>query len=174
MENPSDGSSSQNHVFEHSHDLMVVEQQATILLGGKQVAYKRFIVEKSPEMQTYLNQQSLIKVAGSMVSQTVIDETLSGISSIMGSAMNSGGGKKIIGKIAKALMSTVVAPDPVKVFGGVCDPLIDKKVCSGAVMARVQKELPSVIPSLFMGDFFGSDDDSSVATKAEGATGRLM
>jgi hypothetical protein len=160
MEN---GQTSKPVVISQAHDMTVKESTATILVGGKDITYKKFEVPQSAEMTTYLNQQSLIQAVAPLVDDALIEESLSGLTGLV---MQSGNTKKSMGKLAKTIMSVFMTPDPVKVFRGQCDPKIDKKVCSGAIMSRLQKDLPSVIPSLFMGNMFGDDDDESDMTSS--------
>lgn len=151
-------------VLAQDHDLVVHEEIANVVIGGKDIAYKRFLVPRSSEMQTYLNQQSLVKAAAPHVSEKMINDALG---SLTGMITNSGGsGKKGMQRIAKVIMNVFVSPTPQAVFGGECDLIIDKKVCSGAVMSRIQQELPSAIPTLFMSNFFdeGDDDDDTTAS----------
>lgn len=154
-------------VLAQDHDLVVHEEIANVVIGGKDIAYKRFIVPRSSEMQTYLNQQSLVKAAGPHVSEKMINDALG---SLTGMITNSGAssGKKSMTRIAKVIMNIFVSPSPEAVFGGECDPIVDKKVCSGAVMSRIQKELPNAIPTLFMSNFFDDgDDDENGNTSGE-------
>jgi hypothetical protein len=139
-------------VLAQDHDLVVHEEISNVVIGGKDVAFKRFLVPRSEEMQNYLNQQSLVKAASPHVSDKMISDALG---SLTGMITNSNGsGKKGMARIAKVIMNVFVSPTPESVFGGECDAIIDKKVCSGAVMSRIQKELPSAIPTLFMSNFF--------------------
>lgn len=151
-------------VLAQDHDLVVHEEIANVVIGGKDVAYKRFLVPRSSEMQDYLNQQSLVKAASPHVSEKMISDALG---SLTGMITNSGGsGKKGMARIAKVIMNVFVSPTPESVFGGECDSIVDKKVCSGAVMSRIQRELPSAIPTLFMSNFFDEDENDEADEKS--------
>lgn len=151
--------SSRPLILAQDHDLVVHEEIANVVIGGRDISYKRFVVPRSLEMQTYLNQQSLIKACSPHVDEKIISDALNGLTGMISNQSSSG--KKGMQKIAKIIMNIFVSPSPEMVFGGECDPVVDKKVCSGAIMARIQKDLPSAIPTLFMSNFFDGDDDDS-------------
>lgn len=157
MEN--EGKGAKTTILAQNHELVVTEETRTILIGGRDVNYKHFTVAKSKEMETYLNQQAIIKAASPLVSEKVINDAMQGLKGLVTSGNSSG--KKMIKNLAGTLMTVLVSPNPAVVFGGQCDPLVDKKVCTGAIMAQMQTSLPSIIPSLFMDNFFGGDDDET-------------
>lgn len=162
-------------VLHKDHDLVVGESTEIILIGGSEVKYKRFSVPKSKEMEIYLNQQSIIKAAKPLIQQSVIDNTLAAIKN-----MFAGGGstKKMIKNLSGPLMQLFLSPNPEYLFGGPCDPSVDKKICTGAVMSRIQTELPNVIPTLFMENFIDDDDDDDTSNNNSTSSGssplRLM
>jgi len=160
--------SSKETVLAQNHDVTVTESIKTIMIGGVEVQYKHFAVPRSKEMETYLNQQSIIKVASPRVSQSVITNAIGGLKGLVSGGGN--GSKKSFGKLAQTLMTILVSPNPSVIFGGECDALIDKKVCSGAIMSRMQAELPSIIPTLFMDKFFddgeGEGDGNTAANNS--------
>jgi hypothetical protein len=155
-----------NVILAKNHDIVVQEETRSIEIGGTDVNYKHFVVEQSKEMETYLNQQSIIKAAGPRVNQVVIDDAMKGLKSLMSSNSS---GKKMMKALSGPIMSLFVSPNADLIFNGPCDSTIDKKVCTGAVMQRIQKEIPAVIPSLFMDNFF--DDDEETDTGGKNTTG---
>lgn len=155
-------------ILAKNHDLVVNEETAECQIGGTQCTYKRFTVKKSKEMEEYLNKQSLIKAAAPRVDQKVIDEAMNGLKTVVdGSKSN----KKLMKALAGPIMKLFVSPDPEVIFGGPTDTLVDKKIATGAVMTRIQKEIPSVIPSLFMNNFFDDDDDENETGPAPSGNG---
>lgn len=141
-----------------NHDIVVEESFRTITIGGESVKVKKFSVKKSPEMELFLNQQALIKAATPRVRQQVVHEAIDGLkSAFMGGGMKGPGMKKLMGLIT----SMFLAPNSDYLFGGECSPEIDKKVCNAAMMAKIQTELPSVLPGFLMDSFsFGGDEPS--------------
>lgn len=142
------------------HDLVVREEVSSVMIGGESIKYKHFTVPKSAEMQKMLNQQAIIQVAAAKVSDAKIEE----ITNLVMGLVTQGEelmGKKSLGKITKVIMGTFISPNPIAIFGGECDPEIDKKVCSGAVMARITTVLPEMVPTIFlnMGNLFSGDDE---------------
>jgi len=152
----------------------VQEQQINVIIGGQDYTVTGYKIPESPAMQNYANQQAMINMATPLVNQTLIDKAINGLSGLFtgGSSSN-----KNMKSMMSLLMSVFVTPDAMSVFGGTCSPEVTKTVISGAVMNRLKKEVPNIIPGFLVDKMFGGNDDKEVEEKketTESSTRRLV